>query len=224
MWTSRFRAVIFDMDGVLIDSEPLHLEALNQVLAPLGHQATAAENEQFWGMTSQECWQVLTDRYALTGNLADYLSQYDECLLRILQRPVVPMPGARDVLARLRQNGVRVALASASKKVWVDATLSALRLREFFEVVVCGDEVEHGKPSPDVFLLAATRLGVPPERCVVIEDAPNGILAAKRAGMTAILLRTPATQHVHADDADDVIDSLADFDLERWSPATRRPT
>jgi phosphatidylinositol alpha-mannosyltransferase len=212
--TPSDRAVIFDMDGVLLDSEPLYLRALNQVLAPLGHQATAAENEQFWGMTSEECWRVIMQRYRLRGRLHDYLSRYDECVLRVLEQPITPTRGVPELLVRLRLQGARLGLASASKKSRVNATLSALRLCTAFDVVVTGDEVAHGKPSPDLFLLAARRLGVSPTRCVVIEDSPNGVLASKRAGMTAVALRTPTASNVQLNGADYVIDSLGDFPLE----------
>jgi HAD superfamily hydrolase (TIGR01509 family) len=202
------------MDGVLVDSEPLHLQALNQVLAPLGHHATAAENEQFWGMTSEECWRVIMRRYRLRGSLDDYLSRYDESVLRVLEQPLTPTRGARELLARLRRQGARLALASASKRSWVVATLSALDLGTAFDVVVTGDDVKSGKPSPDIFLLAAGRLGVSPTRCVVIEDSPNGVLAAKRAGMTAVALRTASLSNVRLAGADYVIDSIGDFPLE----------
>jgi len=209
-------AVIFDMDGVLVDSEPLHLQALNEVLGPLGHHATAAENEQFLGWTSEECWQVLIERYHLSAdNLQQYLAHYDECLLRLLQHPVVPTRGAPELLALLRGLGVRLALASASKRSWLDATLRALGLDRAFDVVVTGDEVVHGKPAPDIFLLAASRLGVSPERCIVIEDSLNGVLAARRAQMTVVALRNPAATNLPLDAADRVIDSLADWDPQQ---------
>jgi beta-phosphoglucomutase-like phosphatase (HAD superfamily) len=85
-------------------------------------------------------------------------------------------------------------------------------LQDAFDVVVSGDDVALGKPAPDLFLLGACRLGVPPRRSVVIEDSPNGLLAAKRAGMVAVALRTPSTRHLPLDGADVVIDSLADCD------------
>ncbi|HEX8966663.1 MAG TPA: HAD-IA family hydrolase, partial [Chloroflexota bacterium] len=207
-------AVIFDMDGVLLDSEPLHLQALNEVLAPLGYRTTAAESEQLVGLTSEECWQAIVRRYSLPGDLADYLASYDEAVLRVLRQPIVATRGATELIAGLRRQGFRVGLASASRRAWVDATLSGLGLADAFDVVVSGDDVTHGKPSPDLFVLAARGLGVPADRCVVIEDSPHGVLAAKRAGMTAVALRTTSTSHFAFDNADQVIDSLAG-----WNPA-----
>jgi HAD superfamily hydrolase (TIGR01509 family) len=208
-------AIIFDMDGVLLDSEPLHLQALNEVLAPLGHRATAAEDRQFFGLTNEECWRVIMRRYALPGRLDDYLARYDEAVLRVLQQPVTPTPGVPELLARLRRRGVRLALASASKRSWVDATLQAIGLRRAFEVVVSADDVAHGKPAPDLFSLAARRLGVPPERCVVVEDSPNGVLAGRRAGMAVVAVRRPETDDHPFDDAVRVIDALGEGELER---------
>jgi HAD superfamily hydrolase (TIGR01509 family) len=210
-------AVIFDMDGVLLDSEPLHLRALNEVLAPLGYQATAAENQEFFGLTSEECWRVIMRRYALPGQLDDYLVQYDEAVLHALRQPIAPTPGVPALIASLRGQGFGLALASASKRAWVDATLSALGLADAFDLVLSGDDVARGKPSPDLFLLAARRLGVAPDRCIVIEDSPNGLIAAKRAAMVAIALRTPSNMNLSLDDADCVIDSLID-----WNPYTCR--
>jgi phosphatidylinositol alpha-mannosyltransferase len=205
-------ALIFDMDGVLLDSEPLHLQALNQVLAPLGFHATAAENEDFFGLTSEECWRVIMKRYCLPGERDNYLAQYDKAVLRVLQQPVKATPGAAELIARIRRRGWRVGLASASKESWVNATLSALGLQDAFDVVVSSDDVALGKPAPDLFLLAAQRLHVPPRTCIVIEDSPNGLLAAKRAGMLAVALRTTSTMHLPLDDADVVIESLVNWD------------
>jgi HAD superfamily hydrolase (TIGR01509 family) len=208
-------AIIFDMDSVLLDSEPLHLQALNQVLAPLGYWATAAQNQQFYGLTNEGCWRILVQRYGLLGRLDDYLARYDEAVLRLLERPLTPTPEVTELLARLRRHGMRLALASSSRRSWVDATLRALSLRQAFEVVLSGDDVRCGKPAPDLFLLAARRLGVPAERCVVIEDSPNGVRAGRRAGMTVVAVRRPETADLAFDDADCVVDSLADGRLEQ---------
>jgi phosphoglycolate phosphatase-like HAD superfamily hydrolase len=151
-------AVTFDMDGVLLDSEPLHLRVLNEVLAPLGYRATAAENEQFFGLTTEECWRALTTRYDLPGGLEDYLAQYDETALHQLRQPITPTLGAPELIAGLRRDGMRVGLASASKKVWVDATLSALGLAEAFDTVVSGDDVTHATGANRLIVDTHTRL------------------------------------------------------------------
>jgi HAD superfamily hydrolase (TIGR01509 family) len=127
----------------------------------------------------------------LRGRLDDYLTRSDEALLRLLQRPLTPTPGVAELLARVRWRGVRLALASSSRRSWVDATPRAIGLHQAFEVVLSADDVRRGKPAPDLFLLAARRLGLPAEQCIVIEDSPNGLRAGRRAGMTVAAVRRP---------------------------------
>lgn len=210
---SHFEAVIFDMDGVLIDSEPLHFAVLTEVLAAVGHTLTRAENEEFIGTTTEAMFSTLIARHALPGTVRDYETRYDVGVLRVLQEPHAPAPGVTALVERLRERGVRLAVASSSRKLWVEATLRALGLTDTFGVVIAGDDVEHGKPDPAIYLLAARRLGVAPDRCLAIEDSPNGVQSARAAGMRVLGIRTEYTAHLHLDGVVRTVDSLADLDL-----------
>jgi HAD superfamily hydrolase (TIGR01509 family) len=207
-----YQAVIFDMDGVLVDTEPLHLRALNQVLAKSGFRISEEENEQLIGTTFQSTWSYLIKRFGLEDKLELYAPAYDEAVLHILNEPLAPAPGSVSLLSELRARATPLALASSSKRLWIDATLRSLGVREYFPIVVSGDDVSHGKPAPDIFLLTATQLGFAPERCLVIEDSPNGIASGRAAGMDVIAVRTPATRRLPLENATTIVDSLEDID------------
>jgi HAD superfamily hydrolase (TIGR01509 family) len=210
---SRFEAVIFDMDGVLIDSEPLHFAVLSELLERAGHTFTRAENEQFIGTTSEAMFSTLIAQHGLSGTVAAYIARYDEMLVRVLQEPHAPAPGVVALMARLRELGRRLAVASSSRRTWVEATIESLGLAGAFDVVVTGDDVERGKPDPAIYLLTAQWLGVIPARWVAIEDSPNGVQSARAAGMTVLGVRTEYTAHLHLDGVARTVDSLADLDL-----------
>jgi len=204
----RSEAIVFDMDGVLLDSEPLHFEALSSVLAAEGVALTHAENEEFIGTTVETTFGTLIARYALPRLLAEYIDIYDAAVLRVLDLPRAPAEGVLKLLRAARARGMRVALASSSRRLWIEATLRSIDLSDAFEVIVSGDDVQHGKPDPEIYVLAAQRLGVPPSRCLAIEDAPNGVLSARRAGMPVIGVRTPYTAHLELEGVLFTVDSL----------------
>lgn len=218
----RFQAVIFDMDGVLVDSEPLHLEALNEVLAAEGHRLTEAEYLAYVGVADE--WADLIRRKGLRHAPEHYRERYHQAVLRALRRPLRPQPGVAALLDGVRARGLKVGLASSSRREWVAATLAALGFADRFDAVVSGEMVSRGKPAPDIFLLAAERLGVPPERCLVVEDAPAGVAAAKAAGMTVVAVRTPYTAGARLDAADLVLESLAGVGLEQMEAALAAPS
>jgi HAD superfamily hydrolase (TIGR01509 family) len=209
---TRFDAVVFDMDGVLIDSEPLHFAAANEVLAGVGG-LSRTENEEFIGTTTEFFWDVLIERRGLPRPREYYEARYDEAVQRILDRPYAPAPGVPELVDRLRALEVRVAVASSSKRAWIEATLRSIGLPDAFESITSGDEVERGKPDPQIYLLAVERLGLPAQRCLAIEDSPNGILSARRAGLAVLGVRTPYTAHLELDGAARVVDSLTELDL-----------
>ncbi len=208
-------AVIFDMDGILVDTEPVHLDAINAVLAAEGHRLTEEQNEQFLGTTVDHTWGRIVELFGLSRPVGEYLEVYNAEVLERLSRPLTPLPGVREVLAMLESRGTRLAVASSSQMVWVKATLRSLGLTSYFPVLVSGDSVARGKPEPDIYLRAASLLEVEPSLCLAVEDAPRGILAARRAGMTVVAVRTPFTRHLSLDGADYVLDSLAEFS-EEW--------
>jgi HAD superfamily hydrolase (TIGR01509 family) len=210
---ARFDAVIFDMDGVLIDSEPLHFGVLNEVLAVDSHAMDHAEYEQFIGTTTEVMFESLIGRYHLPGSVLDCTRRYQAAVLRVLHQPHALQPGVLALIARLRELGLRLGVASSSNRAWIDATLDSLRLANRFDAIVSGDDVAHSKPHPEIYLLAADRLGVNPDRCLAIEDAPNGVRSAFVAGMTVLGVRTPYTAHLRLDGAERIVDSLAELDL-----------
>jgi HAD superfamily hydrolase (TIGR01509 family) len=224
------RAVIFDMDGVLVDSEPLHFEVLNGILAERGQALDRAAYEAFIGTTTEATWATLIERFGLPASLESYLDRYNAALLDLFQRPHPPQPGVVSLIDRLQQQGLPLGLASSSPRLWIDATLGSIGLADRFQTIVAGDDVPpgQGKPAPAIYLLAAARLGVEPAACVAIEDSPNGVLSAHRAGMYVIGVRTPYTAHLTLDGASQVVDSLTQVDLARLSEppgqdAKRRP-
>jgi HAD superfamily hydrolase (TIGR01509 family) len=203
--------VVFDMDGVLVDTEPLHFRCLNRVVGMAGGRISEAENQAYIGATQDAVFRAIIARHGLPGALQSYLDHYNAVVLEALQGPLDPVPGAPELLARLRALGVPLAVASSSNRAWIDATLGALGLAPSFPVVAAGDEVAHSKPAPDVFLLAAARLGVPPTACVAVEDSPNGVRAARAAGMRVVAVRTPYVAAADLPPADLVVDSLAEL-------------
>jgi HAD superfamily hydrolase (TIGR01509 family) len=208
---SRFteiEAVVFDMDGVLVDSEPLHVEAARRTLAAYGVGYSDAENSEFTGFTDLEVVAILKRRHGLTPTVDELARRFADGLIALLQRQAVPLPGVPGVLVSLRQAGYRLALASSSSLEIIATTLRTLRITEHFPIVVSSVEVGRGKPAPDVFLAAASRLGLPPSRCLVVEDSRNGVLAAKRAGMACVAVPCGVTRGQDFAEADVVLDSL----------------
>lgn len=205
------RGVVFDMDGVLVDSEPLAYEALRRVMAHHGVTYTASDNEEFIGRTTADCVRTLRQRHGLGVDASALARDYLEALLGLIRTRTTPMPGVLEVLERLATNGYRMAVASSSEPEVIGETLRALGVERRFATVISGVEVSRGKPAPDVFLEAARRLDLLPEECLAVEDSRNGLLAAKSAGMTCVVLPCALTAGQRFDEADGRLDRLTDL-------------
>jgi beta-phosphoglucomutase family hydrolase len=184
------RGVIFDMDGVLVLSGPAHWLAWQQVAARHGFAFTRDDYYAVNGLTNADICRRLFGARS-TPELAARIGDDKERAYRALVAPAVPIaPGCRELLAALQQAGARLAVGSSAPVENVDLVLDAGGLRPFFAAAVHAGMVARGKPAPDIFLRAAELLGVEPVHCVVVEDAPAGIAAARAAGMAAVGVAT----------------------------------
>lgn len=206
-----FAAIIFDMDGVLVDSEPLAMEAMRRVMARHGVSYTEADNQEFIGYTTIEECRILKARYGLDAEERELTRQYVDMLRDLVRSRPRPMPGVPGVLVELRQAGHRMALASSAEPELIATNLAALDIGKLFEVVVSGLEVGRSKPAPDIFLETSRRLGVASGGCLVVEDSRNGLLAAKAAGMTCAVVPCASTRHQDFSEADHRLQALPDL-------------
>ena len=187
-------AVIFDCDGTLVDSEPLSRTAWERALEPYGYVHHRRRRRGFRGPAVPARARVL--RRARGAPEADeFWTELSAELYELIDADLEPFDDAVNAARELRARGVPVAVASSSFRDRLHRTLSRAGLLDAFDAVVAGDEVEHGKPAPDMFLLAAERLGVEPAACVVVEDSPPGVQAGLAAGMiTLAVCRVPGTE------------------------------
>jgi len=209
----HLRALVFDLDGVIWDGEPLYHEAFNVVLAPYGHYVSDTDYSEIIGLSVEAAWDWVRRRFSMTESPAVFYRAYNMAVLELMKQPAEPLPGVRELLAELRRREIPVGLASASLRQWVDATLAGLGLQNTFDTTVSASEVHRSKPAPDLYLAAAKELGVPPERCLAVEDTASGIAAAKAAGMLALQVRAASTALPPLPQADFVIEDYSQFDL-----------
>lgn len=184
-------AVIFDIDGTLVDNMGLHAEAFGLFgerhgLPPL----TKQDRARLDGRRNSEIFPILFNRDVGRDEWLAYEREKEGLYRELSRGRLTPMKGLHDLIERLRDDHIPFALATSAPKANVVHTLAELELAAEFPVIVRGDEVARGKPAPDVFIEAARRLGVDPQQCLVFEDAPVGIEAAQAAGMQVVALTT----------------------------------
>jgi HAD superfamily hydrolase (TIGR01509 family) len=187
-------AVLFDMDGVLADSEPLHQEVIRRLLADYGVDWNPGHADPTVGLTAVEGFVLICARHALTEDPRRLDELYTARVVPVLAARAAPMPGVPEVPRTLAARGLRLAVASSSRPEVIEATLAAVGVRPCFQAIVSGVEVPRGKPAPDIFLEAAKRLGVAPGACVVVEDSERGVRAARAAGMRCVAVPCDATR------------------------------
>jgi HAD superfamily hydrolase (TIGR01509 family) len=201
-------AAVFDCDGTLVDSEPLAGEAWRRALKPYGYAVTDEDLENTIGIPYARTHAYLAERAEIPAAAALWPELSRE-LFALIDAQLEPFDDALQAVKDLRQRGVAIAVASSSPRERLDRTLARARLQ--FEITIAGDEVERGKPAPDMFLLAAERLGVTPARCVVIEDSPPGVAAGIAAGMPTLgVQRVP---HTDLSAADRIVETVTASDI-----------
>ncbi len=183
-------AFLFDLDGTLVDTEPLHHRSTNEVLAPFGASLPWAEYARCIGMSEHAFWDLLRNRFTLPESTEVLASRRTERLLAsVIRGPVRPLPGVVATLAALERRGVPRAVASASPRRQIAATLATAGLAGFVQAFRSGhDDVPRSKPHPDVYLAAAAALGVAAAECIAVEDSVSGATAARAAGCTVVVV------------------------------------
>ncbi|KQV87753.1 beta-phosphoglucomutase [Massilia sp. Root351] len=205
------RAFIFDMDGTIVDNMAFHTKSWLAFFERRGH---ALDADEFFRATAGRQGHEIMRSYLgehITKESSAELDAEKEALYRELYGPhLATVPGFDQLIAGAKADGVALAVATAAPNDNIVFTLDGLDLRKHFNTVVGAADVARGKPNPDVFLLAAERCGVPPEHCIVFEDAPLGVEAARRAGMRAVVLTTTLPAGAFAE-FDNVICVARDF-------------
>ena len=209
------RAIVFDMDGVLIDSEPLHLRAYQKFLLDFGLTFLETDNQDFLGMKDLDLAKVLVDRHKLSITALEFVARKEAVLHELFNREFNTHPVVFKTLDHALQLNIPAAIASSATMPTIELVVELTATSKYFRYLCSGDEVPNGKPAPDVFLLAAKRLGVEPHECLVIEDTFNGVCAAKAAGMMCIAIPCQATRHQDFAHADLVLSSMEEIDLRQ---------
>ncbi|HUG16777.1 MAG TPA: HAD family phosphatase [Thermomicrobiales bacterium] len=201
-------AVVFDLDGLLIDSEPLQAWAWDEYVSRFGARLTPEVLRRMLGRRAVDAVEIAIEMLDLPVTGADALRDRDDIFLAAVPGAIAPMDGAPELLAELRARGVPVALATSGHRRYVDLALASAGLSGQFDVEVTGEMVTHGKPHPDTYLQAARMLDMAPERCLALEDAPNGIASAKAAGMLCFAVCADPDSPHDISQADVVLPSL----------------
>jgi HAD superfamily hydrolase (TIGR01509 family) len=208
--SGELQAVLFDMDGLLVDTEPLWLEVETEVMARLGSDWTEADQEQLLGGSLERTVAYLLSkatRPVAPELVADWMM--DGIVARVASGGVPVQPGARELLAEVAAAGVPRALVTSSQRRFMAAVLASTGMT--FDVLVCAEDVSATKPDPEPYLLGAKLLGVSPSECVVLEDSPNGVAAAEAAGCRVIAV--PSLVRISPHPGRTVVRSLRGVDL-----------
>ena len=208
-------AVVFDLDGVLVDSEPVHFRAANRVLQRYGSSINDAQYRAFIGLGETATWEAWRTTARIPESVEALVAAHTQARLEEIASGVDAIDAAVQLAKRLHASAMHLAIASSSTRQVIDALLLALGLDGVFGVRISGEdpEVHASKPAPDVYLAAAAQLGVAPAACLAIEDSGPGVLAAKRAGMTCVVVPNRWTADQDFSEADVVLESLRYFPL-----------
>lgn len=208
------KAFIFDMDGVIIDSEPKHSETSIEVMDYFGVSITRAALHRFVGSTNSAMWAALIKEYGMKQTVEEIRAyQLALTLDWIETADLGPIDGISELIDELKRSSVRLALASSSDRRFIDAVVKKFELAGKLDFIISGESVSQSKPAPDIFLAAADNLGVEPEDCVVLEDSKNGVLAAKAAQMRCIGYANPNSGNQDLSGADWIVHSIKDISV-----------
>lgn len=218
---TKIKAALFDMDGLLVDTETLGIQVAAQIFEKRGIKLNQKERQSFIGTTDEEFYERIIRGRKLDLRAKDLLEEHNQVYDELLKSKLHIFPGAIESVRTLKPH-YKLALVSGSNAKQTGIVLKSLGLSGHFDVVVSCEDIEHGKPSPEPYSLAARKLGIQPNECVVIEDSRNGVISAKRAGMKCIAVDRPK-QRQDLSEADRVIRTLNALKAELLLGVMGRP-
>lgn len=207
-----YKAIIFDMDGVIVDSEEMQQKAYCEAFRKQG--VIISPDDYFENTGRKDAFQRIAGKYNRKVDFDSLYNDKNKKYHETIDAGIQPVAGLKNLLELIKGNLLKIGLASASSLMNINFILNKLKIVELFDVIVGIDLVKRGKPYPDIFLLAAERLNVIPKECIVIEDSPNGVKAAKKAGMRCIGFTGTHNKEVNLSEADITVDDLRKISSE----------
>ena len=220
------KAVLFDLDGVIIDSEPLHVKALQVACAHYGFKLLPEDIVRFKGLTEARVARHFIDAQTKTPpTCEDFIAYKSAIYTRLVADELTIFDGVLDFMNLCRAQSWRIGLTTSALPENAASVLRKFHLARYFDVMVTGGDVEHGKPHPEPYLKTAQRLGVSPQDCLVIEDSLNGVRSGKSAGCRVLALTTSFTRHeLEHVEADLIVDSFAEARQRLFGSGAQQPT
>ncbi|MBN1437422.1 MAG: HAD family phosphatase [Sedimentisphaerales bacterium] len=210
------KAVIFDMDGVIVDTGPYHKQSWYDLAEKHGWRMSEEFFAHTFGMQNYQIIPQMTDD-SLSREQIDEAGLWKEIRFReLIAGQIAPLAGVLEIITELKSQGFKLAVGSSGPRMNVEMVLRGSGVKDYYDAIIAGEDVRNGKPAPDTFLAAAKAIGISPDRCVVIEDAVHGVEAAKTAGMKVVAVTTtnPAENLKQADLVVDSLGELSAVDFE----------
>jgi HAD superfamily hydrolase (TIGR01509 family) len=204
------RAVVFDLDGLMFNTEELYQEVGTELLRRRGHAFTQDLLDRMMGRPSHVALQIMIDTHTLKATVEELLAETDEIFPGILRERLAPMPGLVELLAVLEQHSIPKAIATSSRRTFVEHVLGVFEYQPRFSPILTSEDITHGKPHPEIYLKAAQRLNVAPGEMMVLEDSQNGCRAAVAAGAITVAVPAAHSQRHDFSGAALVAESLRD--------------
>jgi HAD superfamily hydrolase (TIGR01509 family) len=202
---------IFDMDGVIVDTEPLYIKMNKDFLSQ--HNAFISDEayNQFIGISATTMWDYLREKYHLPFTTNELIGLEKQAKYDILDKsPLKPIDGIVDLLDMLKSKNYRIAIASSSMRKNIELIISKTNLNGYFDCFISGEDIQYGKPAPDIFLKAMNHFHEIPENCIVLEDSKNGVLAANAANMFCIGFQNKNSGNQDLSTANRIVKSISE--------------